>query len=565
MKNFKKLFLVPVLALGTITSCNGSNDNNCPEEKKCETCPTPSESQGGTISKDGHTLTVEQSEIKVLVDKNIGKTKQIYASVTPSSDTITYTSSDTTVATVDNKGVITGVTPNKECTITVKSSGNLLSAIKVTTYSVERYFMISRDSIIGIVDSNVEELIIPSKNPFTRQTIVNVGSFLNKDGFPKLREIELVEGITTISDFAFTGVTSLETMILPSTLRTISATGFVGSTKSLKEINLAENTNGLSVVDTGVSTIKALTYKNNSQNAVVMFYNITEKITTKLFDETLNPFTHLFKFCFAGCDLIEKAIIPNTVTSIDQYAFGGCKNLKEVSLPASIASLSDCSFAYSYNIEKFDVDEANTRITNKDTEGNIINGVCGLSMSNHNYLLATGKDFAPLQNAQYTANGFTKGITYINNIHGFTGDRLVLPATANTISGNAFWFSKFKEIYIPNSITVMSYISLNTSSGVAVHNHNNKLYPMYFDSEECIIRDCFYYSDSTALTPFFGLNPQGGELTIYYQTRSSGKHILEDLPNFQNVYQNLKDIKISFVEVADHELTPVEGDSTEGN
>lgn len=68
---------------------------------------------------DVTSLTLDKSSINLTT---VGQTEQITATVVPAGATVTWSSSDTSIATVDNTGLVTCVTP-WNCTITAESFG----------------------------------------------------------------------------------------------------------------------------------------------------------------------------------------------------------------------------------------------------------------------------------------------------------------------------------------------------------------------------------------------------------------------------------------------------------
>ena len=86
-------------------------------------------------------ITVNESTLEV----REGKTAQITSSMTG----LTYTSSSNSVATVDDKGVVTGVKAGT-CTITVSKEGNYKDA-KVAVTVLEKEGIINLDMTTGVV------------------------------------------------------------------------------------------------------------------------------------------------------------------------------------------------------------------------------------------------------------------------------------------------------------------------------------------------------------------------------------------------------------------------------
>ena len=121
-------------------------------------------------------------------------------------------------------------------------------------------------------------------------------------GCEKLTEVNLHEGITLIQGGAFYGCSSLESILLPSTLTELRDNAFTNT--ALKEISIPE-----SVTEMGAGT-------------------------------------------FSGCRCLKKVNVPSGVTAIKRYLFSECTALEELTLPESIKSIGYSAFN-STNLKDF--------------------------------------------------------------------------------------------------------------------------------------------------------------------------------------------------------------------
>ena len=113
-----------------------------------------------------------------------------------------------------------------------------------------------------------------------------------------MTEIVIEEGTEVVCDDAFRGNTTVEKVILPSTLQIIGKHAFDGCV-NLKYVFIPE----------GVTEIP------NS--------------------------------CFKGCTSLEQVVLPNSINVIGQNAFEDCKSLKHLSFPSQLRTIDDFAFMHS--------------------------------------------------------------------------------------------------------------------------------------------------------------------------------------------------------------------------
>jgi hypothetical protein len=110
--------------------------------------------------------------------------------------------------------------------------------------------------------------------------------------------------VTSISDFAFSGCTSLATFVIPATVTSIG-------------IYILENT-----------AITSIVISSNTQNHQMICINCTS-----LTSVTLSPgLNNVSLSAFQGCTALRSIVIPSSVTYIDRNAFGGCTSLASITI-----------------------------------------------------------------------------------------------------------------------------------------------------------------------------------------------------------------------------------------
>ncbi|MBO5541162.1 MAG: leucine-rich repeat domain-containing protein [Muribaculaceae bacterium] len=132
-----------------------------------------------------------------------------------------------------------------------------------------------------------------------------------------LVSVILPEGITRISDDAFSVCTNLKSINIPSTVTKLGSAFY--HCFSLESITIPE----------GIKKIDDLTFSTcRSLQSITIPESVTE----------------IGAAVFRDCDALTEVVIPNAVTSIGNYAFQWCDNLTNVTLGEGLTSLADGVF-----------------------------------------------------------------------------------------------------------------------------------------------------------------------------------------------------------------------------
>ena len=158
-------------------------------------------------------------------------------------------------------------------------------------------------------------------------------------GCTSLAQIEFPEGLLTIGDYAFSS-TGLTTVVLPSTLTTFGEGVFDGCTK-LANI---EDKSGkfLKVVD-------GIVYNVDGTQILSVLESCTGEV------HILEGVTEISEDLFRGRTGITSIYLPDSVTAIDAWAFAYCENLKTVELPAGLERLEDYTFWFCESLEQINL------------------------------------------------------------------------------------------------------------------------------------------------------------------------------------------------------------------
>ena len=180
-----------------------------------------------------------------------------------------------------------------------------------------------------IADTYIEKIKVPSTVTQCSSTYSNSLDWGSLAGDEVLTEVEFAEGMTTIPAYICENASSMEKVVIPSTVTDIGWSAFYGCT-SLKGVSLPD---GLTKIDnyafdrcksfTDVRVPKSVTSIGEYafENCTSLKSAVIEANSKKLFETTIG------KYAFSGCTNLTSVTIPGNVTSIGDYAFSNCNSL----------------------------------------------------------------------------------------------------------------------------------------------------------------------------------------------------------------------------------------------
>ena len=120
-------------------------------------------------------------------------------------------------------------------------------------------------------------------------------------------DLEIPNNVTSIGDYAFSGCSSLVSIVLPSSITNIGTNSF-----------------------SSCSGVTNVTLKNGLKRIGDLAFNNCSKLTNITIP---NSVTDIGSGAFKDCSTLMSISIPNSVTRIGTATFGGCSNLSSMTLP----------------------------------------------------------------------------------------------------------------------------------------------------------------------------------------------------------------------------------------
>ena len=325
---------------------------------------------------------------------NVGDTYQLTCFVSHGlSGSVTFSSSNAAVATVDANALITAVGVG-EATITASMDNGAIATCEVTVVESEEEHPVVGDFVIdnGIVVGYTGEggdVVIPSKdsegNPvvgiddafefnstITGVTIPNTMTSIGFRDFyycSSLTKVVIPSSVTSIEESAFSMCKNLTNVTIPDSVTTIGEGAFYGCNR-LRTINLPSHLTRIEGSVFGGCAISSISIPSSvtyvGWGAFYGCSNLTSIVLpselTYLGGNAFNgcsslksvniPYgvTRIYDSTFEWCESLQNIIIPDSVTIIDEHAFSKCYSMTSIIIPYSIKSIGIGAFWNSYDL-----------------------------------------------------------------------------------------------------------------------------------------------------------------------------------------------------------------------
>ena len=271
-----------------------------------------------------------------------GKTEMLTATVTPSNAdaTVTWSSSDNAIATVDNNGTvsahtvgtatITAQAGDKTATCMVTVHVHTYSGGKCTVCGAVQYFngMINDNNVLMYYYGNEATVVIPD-------SVTSIGNSAFRN-CTSLTSVTIPDSVTSIGDDAFMDCTGLTSVTYTGTLAGWCAIDFLNySANPLANKKAILYISNLPVTDVQIP--------NNATEIKNYAFGGYTKLTSVTIPDTV---TSIGDSAFLGCTSLTSVTIPDSVTSIGDYAFYNCTRLMSVTIPNGVTSIGSGAFGY---------------------------------------------------------------------------------------------------------------------------------------------------------------------------------------------------------------------------
>ena len=163
-----------------------------------------------------------------------------------------------------------------------------------------------------------------------------------KGTMPSGTTIELKDGTTEISGYAFSGCSGLTSVTIPNSVIAIGSFAFSGCS-GLTSVAIPDKVSTIAnSTFNGCSSLISVTIPNSVTNIETSAFGYCSSLTNIIIPSSV---TSIANYSFQGCSNLTSMTIPNNVTSIADYIFENCSSLAIVTIPKGVTSIGYSSFA----------------------------------------------------------------------------------------------------------------------------------------------------------------------------------------------------------------------------
>ena len=157
-----------------------------------------------------------------------------------------------------------------------------------------------------------------------------------------IRTVNIEDGVTNISNWAFSGCSNLTSVNIPNSVTTIGWNAFKDCT-SLVSVNIP---NGVtSIGSSAFSGCSSLTSVDIPNSVVSIEGGAFQSCKSLKAISIPNSVKSIGSYAFCFCESLTSIVIPMGVSSIEQNTFSHCKNLTSVTIPLSVIKVEKEAFA----------------------------------------------------------------------------------------------------------------------------------------------------------------------------------------------------------------------------
>ena len=445
-----------------------------------------------TINKANSSLSF--SVTNITVEK--GQTKTNAVTVNAGDGVVTYTSNDTSVVTVNNSGVVTGVgVGNTTVTANISSSSNYNSASTsytancaitvITKFNVNSTSSPTRiaSGTTSFTSIEIDGVTVSPRTGYTfsttgehtvkyylTNTSIGQGAFRNCSG---MTSCIISDDVTSIGNSAFTYCSGLTSITVEATTPpTLGGDAFTNTNNcpiyvpycSLVDTYRAASgwssySSRIAAHDCPTLTTKFNVTSTTSPTLIGYFGNISgfseieidgvvqpNVVSAYTFSTTgehtvkyiLNS-TSISNSSFYNCSAMTSCNIGNGVTNIGDYTFGHCTSLTSIAIPNSVTSIGNSAFSSCKSLTSIDIPSGVTSIGYSAFWG--CTSLTSITVdSNNSYYDSRNNCNAIIETS---TNTLLKGC-----------ENTIIPNTVTSIGGSAFeGCYGLTSIDIPNSVT----------------------------------------------------------------------------------------------------------------
>ena len=278
-----------------------------------------------------------------------GGNETLTATVTPNeatNKTVIWTSSDETIATVDDNGNVTAIAVGTATIIATTVDGGKTAECTVAVIADGVANGITGKLLWGLTKNGTLIIIGNSAMPDYESEWDNNLKRMTTSApwysyYEEIKTVMIADEVTNIGNYAFAGCFGLTDITIPNSITNIGDYAFAGCA-GLTDITIPNSvTNIGEMAFKGCSGLTNITIGNGVTSiGDYAFYCCAELTNITIGNSVTNIGNNAFGCCFGLTDIT----IPNSVTNIGEMAFYACIGLTGITIPDGVTSIEEATF-----------------------------------------------------------------------------------------------------------------------------------------------------------------------------------------------------------------------------
>lgn len=217
--------------------------------------------------------------------------------------------------------------------------------------------------VTGIGSCTDTAIKIPAVSP-DGDKVVGIDDEAFKD-CTTIEKIIIPSSVYYISNSAFSGCTGLTEVKIPNSITRIGYLVFEGCT-GLKSIEIPESVTDIDYsVFSGCTSLESISLPCIKESLEHLFYEVPASLKSV----TVLNGTCIKSDTFEDCSSLTSITLPDSITTIEEGAFRGCAGLEEITLPDGIISIESAAFEGCTGLKSFVIPDGVSLIENSTFEG----------------------------------------------------------------------------------------------------------------------------------------------------------------------------------------------------
>ena len=192
----------------------------------------------------------------------------------------------------------------------------------------------------------------------------------------RIVNLVIPDGVTNISDYAFSECSSLTSITIPDSVTSIGDDAFSWC-ESLTSVTIPDSVTSIGTwAFQGCSSLTSVTIPDSVTSIGSSAFSGCSSLTSVTIPDSV---TSIGSYVFSGCSSLTSVTIPDSVTSIGSYVFYNCSSLMSITIPDGVTSIDVGLLSGCYGLRSLTIPFVGSRRGNSGSADSLFGYIFGTS------------------------------------------------------------------------------------------------------------------------------------------------------------------------------------------